>query len=361
MKIRHATSECRVTTDGRKSPSFVVPVELISRLSLNLSALVKSDGDSTDNVLILEAVDADIFWRFFQFVFCGTYDSNGPIERDASRSLLEMPQRRDGSGGGRSSVASTGGGGVFGLSRSQVASTGGGGVFGFGPSRSPVDGTASNSLSKTGNTNESYQFCVSGGSGSLFGSGQSLPKSKQPYSLVSNTITSKISSGSQVPSKRKRVTPNDGENLGKHSETQQHCISLFLKKYKIDKDNFQVNAMATMPTIVSAFLSHCRMWHFACRYAIPTLMDYACSQLALELANFVIRATLFVPVFKRLVQYVYNECDTSDSTLRLLVAEFAACVLEDVSKLEGWKGLLTDVPTFKVDLGGALVHATETL
>ncbi|KAK9444609.1 nucleoporin FG repeat region domain-containing protein [Metarhizium brunneum] len=207
-------------------------------------------------------------------------------------------------------------------------------------------------------------FCWSGGSSSPFGAAQRLSKSRSPYSLVSKTTALDTYSGSKVSSKRKRATTDDGEDLGKHSETQQHCISLFLKKYRIDEHKFQANGTdgtATMPIIVSAFLSHCRMWHFAYTYAIPTLMDYACSQLALGLAHFVIRATLFVPVFKRLVQFVYKECDTRDSSLRLLIAGFAACVIEDVSRLEGWRGLLTDVPAFKADLGNELLHAMETL
>ncbi|KAK9443822.1 nucleoporin FG repeat region domain-containing protein [Metarhizium brunneum] len=207
-------------------------------------------------------------------------------------------------------------------------------------------------------------FFWSGGSSSPFGAAQRLSKSRSPYSLVSKTTALDTYLGSKVSSKRKRATTDDGEDLGKHSETQQHCISLFLKKYRIDEHKFQANGTdgtATMPTIVSAFLSHCRMWHFAYTYAIPTLMDYACSQLALGLAHFVIRATLLVPVSKRLVQFVYKECDTCDSSLRLLIAGFAACVIEDVSRLEGWRGLLTDVPAFKADLGNELLHAMETL
>lgn len=77
------------------------------------------------------------------------------------------------------------------------------------------------------------------------------------------------------------------------------------------------------------------MWHFTYIYAIPTLIDYACLQLALELAHFVIRATLFVPVFKRLIQFVYKEYNTRDNSLRLLIARFAAYVIKDVSRLEG--------------------------
>ncbi|OAQ69260.1 nucleoporin FG repeat region domain-containing protein [Pochonia chlamydosporia 170] len=371
-----------VTGDGRKSPSFVVPLNLISRLSPSLGDLVKRDRDSKDNVLAVEAVDADTFWHFFQFVFSGTYDCLEPIERDgpevvsdpSSHSLLSTPKKSNGTSGGGifgGAIASTGGGGMFGTPWSPLASTGGGGIFGgaiaatggglFGTCR--VDGAASNSLSKIRSTDMMNGSCLSGGSGSPFDSGQSLPKSKQPYSLVSNTTALTIYSGSQVSSKRKRDTPSDGENLAKHSETQQHCISLFLKKYRIDEHNFQADSTdgtATTRTIVNVFLSHCRMWHFACNYAIPTLMDYALSQLALELAHFVIRATLFVPVFKRLVQFVYKECDTRDSSLRLLIAGFAACVIEDVSRLEGWRGLLTDVPAFRADLADELLHAMET-
>ncbi|KAK8912166.1 hypothetical protein VCV18_012750 [Metarhizium anisopliae] len=220
-----------VATDGRKSPSFVVPVDLISRLSPNLGALVKKDRDSTDDVLKLEAVDADTFWRFFQFVFSGSYDCIGHIERDgvevvndpASQSLLETPQKRNGTGGGSmfgaplSPLVGTGGGGTFGTSPSPLAGTGGG-LFGT----CGMSGPASNSMfrvTKNRDTTMANGSCWSLGSGSPFGAAQSLLKSRSPYSIISKTMTLDTYSGLKVRCKRKRATSDNGEDLGKHSKT----------------------------------------------------------------------------------------------------------------------------------------------
>ncbi|KAH8757632.1 hypothetical protein F5883DRAFT_374399, partial [Diaporthe sp. PMI_573] len=57
-----------------------------------------------------------------------------------------------------------------------------------------------------------------------------------------------------------------------------------------------------------------------------------------------ISVSAFVPKFARFVRYIYS------CTLRLLVAQFAACVVEDVSGLEGWSALVNKTPGFGADL-----------
>lgn len=277
---------------------FIAPLRMICRLSTPLYELVESNQNSTDNALTLGGVDKDTFWRFFQFVYSGAYESPEMIEHGES-------------------------------TRSEA-------------------------------TNNTVGFGGSGGSGSLFGGGQRLSNSfRLPYSLISYTNALDASVSSQVLSKRKRAALYDDEILGRHFEMQLHCTSLFLGKYKISKNKLRTGGSKTMPT-VSAFLGHCRVWYFAYTYDIPTLMEYACTQLARELAHCVIHDSVFVHDFKALVHYVHNECTARDSSLRLLIARFAVCVIKDVSALEGWEGLLTDVPAFRSDLADELLQAMET-
>ena len=98
------------------------------------------------------------------------------------------------------------------------------------------------------------------------------------------------------------------------------------------------------------FIGHARIWVFARRFGIASLTDLAFTQLAHELTEWTIWPSAFVPRFGGLVRYVYGNCTTGESQLRQLVAHFAACVVEDVSGLEGWSALLKEVPHFAVDL-----------
>jgi hypothetical protein len=58
----------------------------------------------------------------------------------------------------------------------------------------------------------------------------------------------------------------------------------------------------------------------------------------------------FIPDFGGLLHYVYGNCTDRGCRLRRLLAEFAACVVEDVSGLERWLMLLEEVPAFAADL-----------
>lgn len=79
-------------------------------------------------------------------------------------------------------------------------------------------------------------------------------------------------------------------------------------------------------------------------------MDLAFSQLAHELTQWTIWPSAFVPGFGGLVRYVYGNHTAGGCQLRQLVAQFTACVVEDVSGLEGWSTLLKEVPDFAADL-----------
>jgi len=98
------------------------------------------------------------------------------------------------------------------------------------------------------------------------------------------------------------------------------------------------------------FVGHARMWVFADRYQIASLMDLACAKLVHGLADWTMSAATFVPQFGGLVRYVYDERTMVGCQLRLLVAQFAACVVEDVEALDEWPALVNEVPDFAVDL-----------
>lgn len=98
------------------------------------------------------------------------------------------------------------------------------------------------------------------------------------------------------------------------------------------------------------FIGHARIWVFANRFDIAALMDLASSQLVHELTQWAIRPSAFVCDFGGLVRYAYDSHPAGGSQLTQVVAQFAACVVEDVSGLEGWSTLLKEVPDFAADL-----------
>lgn len=79
-------------------------------------------------------------------------------------------------------------------------------------------------------------------------------------------------------------------------------------------------------------------------------MHLSCKLLVRELAQWTVSESTFVPVFGALVRYVYNHLTEEGYPIRQLVAQFATCVVEDISGLEGWSSLLSEVPRFATDL-----------
>lgn len=268
-------------------------------MSTILDALVKSKHDSTDDILSLEGVDNVTFWRFFQFVYSGAYESPDAIDKDT---------------GERFDVGNDNPG-LF--SEPALPFSGG-----------PALQTAF----------------------------------KLPYSMASyKSALGPHSSDLRVQPKRKGFGLfSSAKDLGNHSEIQHRCISLFLERYKIDESTLSASIFReTASTFVSTFMCHVKTWLFAKQYAIPALMDYTCPRLARELAQWEICASDFIRDFKELVRYVHNYCAVGDCSLRLLIARFATCAIEDVSTLEGWTKLLAEVPTFEADLGLELLRAMQ--
>ncbi|KAK3943386.1 hypothetical protein QBC46DRAFT_377696 [Diplogelasinospora grovesii] len=100
----------------------------------------------------------------------------------------------------------------------------------------------------------------------------------------------------------------------------------------------------------NVFVGHARVWVFADRYVIPSLMDLAGLRLRRELSNWTITAETFVEQFGGLVRYVYDGNTFPGCQLRLIVTQFAACVVEDVCELEDWPSLFNEVPDFAAEL-----------
>lgn len=136
------------------------------------------------------------------------------------------------------------------------------------------------------------------------------------------------------------------------SKKKQACISAFLKlggPASISSiKTWQHKPANLSESFEYKFMGHTGMWSLADRYAIASLKDLACSYLVRELAQWTTSASAFIPNFGRLVRHVYGSL--GGRQLQLLVVQFAACLIEDVSGLEGWSTLLKDVPDFAADL-----------
>ncbi|KAK2590668.1 hypothetical protein QQS21_011648 [Conoideocrella luteorostrata] len=164
-------------------------------------------------------------------------------------------------------------------------------------------------------------------------------------------------SAPQAPPKRQRSINEDTE---KSADVERLCISSFKKNYSIGSNSSQIrNYVGETISAIDICVGHSRMWLFAYRYSISALMNYACSQLAEELAHWTGSESNFIHTFKALVQHVYINCIVDDRSLRVLLARFAACVLVHVSALDGWAELLTEVPDFETDLGLELVRGVQ--
>ncbi|KAH8889960.1 hypothetical protein GQ53DRAFT_651444, partial [Thozetella sp. PMI_491] len=140
------------------------------------------------------------------------------------------------------------------------------------------------------------------------------------------------------------------------SEKKRDCISAFIAQCGsltgVDNEGLEFRrALSTRRTrSVEHLLIHAKVWFLAERYAMASLMELACSYLVDELAQWTISASDFVPKFSALVRYVYANRTAGRCRLERLVAQFAACMVEDVMDFEGWSGLLHEVPDFTTDL-----------
>jgi hypothetical protein len=86
------------------------------------------------------------------------------------------------------------------------------------------------------------------------------------------------------------------------------------------------------------FLGHAQVWVFADRYGITSLMDLAGARLAYAMTSWKMSENTFISDLGALTRYSY-ENTLGKSFLRSVVPTFAACVVEDVLKLDGWSTL----------------------
>ncbi|KAI1318029.1 hypothetical protein F5Y16DRAFT_392373 [Xylariaceae sp. FL0255] len=311
-----------------KKMEFYIHPDLVSRLSAPLDDLVKNATESSlEGCVILEDVDEDVLSRFAQFVYTGTYVGWAPAGDDNRTGCSE---------GAAENMPAV-------LKKRPVIDKPQIGLFGR-----CVPSTDSQ---------ENYKQNAA----------------VLPYSLVSYVTAStkqiidltlvvvhspeckQNQSTSQISSKRKFDAMTCDCDGAPQSKKKQDFILAFVEK---QGGLTGARSFATGPTISNPLLTsfenvligHAKVWVFAVRYAITSLSDHAYSRLVHELARWTIFASTFVSEFRRLVHFIYDNCRIGGSQLRLLVAQFATCVVDDVSGLEGWSGLLNEVPNFAEDL-----------
>ncbi|KAH7129640.1 hypothetical protein B0J13DRAFT_453481, partial [Dactylonectria estremocensis] len=305
---------------GRNKIEFCVHTGLLSCLSARLRSLIE-DSQVGEAYVHLEDVDDDVFLRFAQFAYCGSYAGFENTSENAD----------------------------------EV---------------SPVLGLFGRPLKKQ----KTSENTVSENAGkATFSFGQPWDKQdtlKLPFSLASCTTTatdsvddqarcyycSQDTSDMRVPSKRKhglKACPCEVRKP-RHPRKNQELRSNFMRTYapgiNLGQNVGQVQSGPQSEHFKHVLIGHVRIWAFARRYAVGSLMDLTCANLVRELVYWVMSVRTFVPVFGELVRFVYGGCTVEGDKLRLLVAQFAACVVEDISHLEGWYELLTEIPAFAVDL-----------
>ncbi|RYP52666.1 hypothetical protein DL768_002222 [Monosporascus sp. mg162] len=111
------------------------------------------------------------------------------------------------------------------------------------------------------------------------------------------------------------------------------CLEGASRKYS--PSIMQTNLNPGKTALEHMFIRHAKIYIFTHTFAITSLMDLAYSQLAVELTQWIISPSAFASEFGGPVRYVCGNCKDREYQLRRLVAEFAACVVEDVTGLKG--------------------------
>lgn len=281
---------------GNDKMRFVVPLPLLSRVSSHLHSLVKRPVSATHSLVTLETADEGTFYRFYQFICTGSYDSFTPHDKV------------------------------------HVAASDTMGVA------SPVDIVA-----EAGNETPSQT--------ELFAERRRMANKvdnfKLPYSLVSYERALRSLTTPLLPSKRKCASERD---ISPHQEVKLNTISSFLQNCELLPLFGQKVPNETHRSFENVFIGNAIIWRFAETYAIPALQDVARSELARQLALWVITDSAFVTELGTLVRYLYRGYRGRTDALQGLIAHFAACVVEDVKGLTGWQELLMEVPAFCRDL-----------
>ncbi|KAL6409081.1 hypothetical protein AUP68_05450 [Ilyonectria robusta] len=354
---------------GRNKIEFCVHTGLLSCLSARLRSLIE-DSQAKEDYVHMEDVDDDVFLRFAQFAYCGSYAGFDAAEEDLQQNSARASTRgaieRQSDSTHSTDVPGLAGGTscLFGqpLSKQNTSENAG--------EASPVLGLFGRPLKKQ-KTSENTGSENTGKATSLFGQRWDKQDTlKLPFSLASCTTTATDSVDDQagcyhcsqdtldvrVPSKRKqrpKACPCDfwkSKQPGKNQELTFNFMRTYAPGIKQGQNVGQVQSGPQSEHFKHVLIGHVRIWAFARRYAVGSLMDLTCANLVRELVYWVMSAQTFVPIFGELVRFVYGICTVEGDKLRLLVAQFAACVVGDISHLEGWHELLTEIPAFAVDL-----------
>ncbi|EXL41494.1 hypothetical protein FOCG_16298 [Fusarium oxysporum f. sp. radicis-lycopersici 26381] len=336
---------------GSKKTEFNLHLSLVSFLSTRLCRLI----ENSRQCIYLKDVDEDVFSRFSQFVYSGSYVGFGFGGRDVSR----LSDKDTEAGIARQSSSKV-------LSNTEDSLLGNEGAH-EPPSSCPDSLTTSKPHSLFGS---SLVRSNDGASLGLFGqplrSTTPNPKPspmKLPFSFVScaNAITTNVScaycsqdaSKVRVPSKRKQIPAMCSCELPEQIGNKQQFISDFIRTHiptAKPRQSMQTKITPHVEDFKHVLIGHVRLCNFAQEYAVSSLMDLACENLVWELVHWVMSERTFVPIFGGLIRFVYSSCHIQGGKLRRILANFAACVLEDVCLLEGWHELITEVPSFAVDM-----------
>ena len=299
---------------GHDESEFYIHRALLSRLSAPLGDLVNDRTKaSLEGCVTWEDVDEGVFLRFAQFAYTGTYMGFAPAEKDDPAGCSEgVPDNA-----------------VKVVEKPQDS---------IGPRQSPFPDPSK--IVQPINITDTF---------------------KLPYSLASYKMTADRMHG--LFCKYNGYKPSAACDCGAGgdggpSTKKRKFVSAFMEKQSdlaeasdvdVWQNIWQTKQASPRESFEHVFIGHAGIWILADRYAISSLMDLACSYLVHELSQWTISASAFVPEFAISVRYVYSRTDPG-CQLRLVVAQFAACVVEDVSGLEGWSALFNETPGFGADL-----------
>ncbi|KAF5553758.1 hypothetical protein FPHYL_8644 [Fusarium phyllophilum] len=136
------------------------------------------------------------------------------------------------------------------------------------------------------------------------------------------------------------------------TEKQKNIIN-FIHKH-LPAFSLRQAAETTSTNSPASIIYQVRVWKTAREQANGPLTELAYENLIWELVYWVMSEQTFVPIFGDLIRYVYDSCIAEEEGLCHVLAQFAACVVEDVCLLDGWHELVTEVPSFARDMIYAL-------
>jgi hypothetical protein len=186
--------------------------------------------------------------------------------------------------------------------------------------------------------------------------GQSTAKLRFSFAFYATPMVprgTKCESCSQSISDR-RVLPETCSCGPRQNGEKQKTITKFIRAH-LPAFNLLKNAERDSRSPQGDHLKHVlidqvRVWVTAREHTACSLMELACENLVWELVYWIMSEETFVSIFGDLVRYVYSHCMAGDVKLCHILAQFAACVVEDVCLLDGWYELITEVPCFAKDL-----------